>query len=61
MSSFYRNSQYETTGGSLFQNACPHCSGDFQKVFHSGKCPKIKAVEYYPNGTIKRIEYIEYN
>jgi hypothetical protein len=25
--------------------------------WHQGQCPRIKAIEYYQNGTIKRIEY----
>jgi hypothetical protein len=24
---------------------------------HSGICPRVKAMEYHPNGTIKRIEF----
>lgn len=32
---------------------CPHCAG-----FHpQSKCPTIKAIEYYPDGTTKRIEF----
>ena len=31
---------------------CGHCGG-----IHQGPCPRIKAVEYYPNGTMKRVEY----
>lgn len=31
---------------------CGHCG-----VSHVGMCPFIKSIEYYPNGTIKRIEY----
>lgn len=38
---------------------CPHCSTLAQTVIHSGPCPHVKAVEYHPNGTIKRIEYPE--
>jgi hypothetical protein len=26
-------------------------------LIHQGACPKVKAIEYYPNGTIKRIEF----
>ncbi len=36
-------------------NECPYCS----KVFHSGICPKVKSIEYYPNGTIKMVEFKE--
>ena len=39
---------------------CPYCSGPPSTyVFHTGKCPKVKAIEYHPNGTIKRIEFKE--
>lgn len=31
---------------------CPHCG-----YIHSGPCPRIKAIEYYPDGTVKRVEY----
>lgn len=33
---------------------CQHCG-----LHHSAPCPRIKAVEYYPDGTVKRVEYIE--
>lgn len=33
-------------------SVCPYC----QNV-HSGPCPHIKAIEYYPDGTPKKIEY----
>jgi hypothetical protein len=28
-------------------------------VWHTGKCPKVKAIEYHPNGGVKRIEFHE--
>lgn len=32
---------------------CGHCG-----MFHSsGACPRVKAIEYYPDGSIKRVEY----
>ena len=38
---------------------CPWCSqphlGSY--VYHGAACPKVKAIEYYPNGMIKRIEF----
>ena len=41
---------------------CPHCSNPPSNyVYHNGVCPKVKAVEYHPDGTIKRIEYKEWN
>lgn len=33
---------------------CGHCG-----MTHIGPCPRIKAIEYYPNGTMKRVEYHE--
>lgn len=33
---------------------CGHCG----KV-HSGPCPRIKAIEYFENGVIRRVEYHE--
>jgi hypothetical protein len=33
-------------------NYCPHCH-----QYHTGICPYVKAIEYYPDGTVKRIEY----
>lgn len=32
---------------------CPHCGS----MPHSGVCPSVKAIEYYPDGTVKRVEY----
>lgn len=34
--------------------SCKHCG-----LIHAygGVCPRIKAIEYYPDGTIKRVEY----
>ena len=31
---------------------CPHCGN-----WHSGQCPRIKAIELHPDGTVKRVEY----
>lgn len=31
---------------------CGWCNG-----YHSGRCPKVKAIEYHPNGTVKRVEF----
>lgn len=35
-------------------DTCPHCGNA-----HSGQCPRVKAIEYYPDGKIKRVEYKE--
>jgi hypothetical protein len=31
---------------------CQHCGS-----CHPGACPRIKAMEYHLNGTVKRVEY----
>ena len=36
---------------------CPWCSGPWNQVYHSGVCPRVRAIEYYPNGMIKRVEF----
>lgn len=32
---------------------CSHCG----QPDHSGVCPTVKAIEYYENGMVKRVEY----
>ena len=32
---------------------CIFCRG-----MHMGRCPIVKSVEYFPNGTVKKVEYI---
>jgi hypothetical protein len=37
---------------------CPYCSQyPYSFVVHSGKCPKVKSIEYHNNGTIKKVEF----
>ena len=32
---------------------CGHCG-----LWHEGRvCPRVKAIDYYPDGTVKRVEY----
>lgn len=33
---------------------CVHCGS---AVEHAGVCPSIKAIEYYPDGGVRRVEY----
>ena len=33
-------------------NKCPYCS-----CFHEGTCTRVKAIEYHPDGTVKRVEF----
>jgi len=35
---------------------CLHCG-----AYHQGLCHKIKVIEYYPNGMIKKVEYYSEN
>lgn len=35
---------------------CPHCG---LNVIHTGMCPRIAAIEYNENGTIRRVEYVQ--
>jgi hypothetical protein len=52
-------SGYRTNHGSSsvdFNNAihfCGHCG-----LYHGAVCPRIRAIEYYPDGSLKRVEYI---
>lgn len=32
---------------------CPYCAG----VARPGVCPMVKAIEYCPDGTVKRVEF----
>lgn len=31
---------------------CGHCGN-----YHEGQCPKVSAIEYFPNGMVKRVEF----
>ena len=31
---------------------CPYCTNH-----HEGICPMVKAIDYHPNGSIKRVEF----
>ena len=46
-----------TTAAVHREGSCPYCSGDGDYIYHSGVCPKIKEIEYYPNGTIKKVTF----
>jgi len=37
-----------STGG---VGRCPYCGG-----YHTGTCPMIEEIEYYPNGTVKKVK-----
>ena len=41
---------------------CPYCSNPPNYLaYHSGACPKVKSIEYYPDGTVKKIEFKDSN
>lgn len=46
-----------STGFINIPGECPYCSGPSQKIFHGGACPKVKSIEYWPDGTIKKVEF----
>ncbi len=48
--------QWSIPTSTLDQNChqCPHCG-----MWHGQVCPRVKAIEYHENGTIKRVEYRE--
>jgi hypothetical protein len=49
------NTLSHTTGiGVNLPHYCHHCD-----CYHTGTCSKIKAIEYYPDGTVKRVEYYD--
>ena len=38
---------------------CPWCSNPSMGAYssHSGACPNVKAIEYFPDGSTKRVEF----
>ncbi len=38
---------------------CPYCSDAIQKTYHGGVCPKVKSIEYYPDGSIKKVDFFK--
>lgn len=51
----------EGTSGTVHTGgACPYCSGPNSIVVHGTYvCPRVKAIEYHPDGTVKRVEFRE--
>ncbi len=37
--------------------SCPHCSAGGTFVIHYGPCPRVRAIEYFSDGAIKRVEF----
>jgi hypothetical protein len=42
-----------TTSNAAVSAACRYCGNH-----HGPRCPDVKAIEYHPDGTVKRVEYI---
>jgi len=42
---------FQTATG-IVPGMCGHCG-----LIHGGPCPRVKAIEYHLNGTVKRVEY----
>ena len=38
----------------MSDKTCQHCGG-----IHGLRCPWVKALEYHPDGTLKRVEFFE--
>ena len=37
---------------------CTYCSGQNGNIYHyGGMCPRVKVIEYFPNGAVKRVEF----
>ena len=51
--SFGQSSHY--VPGTNTTPTCLHCG-----MWHTGPCPRIKSIEYFPNGTVKRVEYHDF-
>ncbi len=48
---------YEVAQTDWHYQALPSTCGHCGCVHVNQQCPRIKAIEYHPNGTVKRIEY----
>lgn len=35
-------------------STCKHCGN-----IHTGQCPRVKEIEYYKNGKVRRVEYFD--
>lgn len=43
-----------TTAVPVPMGGCQWCAGN-----HIGTCPRVKSIEFHPNGAIKRVEFHE--
>ena len=60
----YNTGNYNTAGQLAYAyngatgnlDYCPYCSHlPYSMVYHYGVCPKIKEIEYYKDGAVKRV------
>lgn len=51
---YYSHPVYTIPANSQSVICCEYCG-----CYHTGVCPKIKAIEYHPDGAIKRVEFHE--
>ena len=42
----------DVTGTASNNLGCPYCG-----MGHGGTCPRVKAIDYHENGTVKRVEF----
>lgn len=42
----------ETASQETAFKACPYCGS-----IHTSRCPQVKAFEYHPDGSLKRVEF----
>lgn len=43
---------YEAMQTQKLNAPCGHCG-----MYHNAVCPRVKAIEYHPDGNVKRVEY----
>ena len=36
---------------------CPYCSSSGVQAYHYGVFPKVKEIEYHPDGTVKKVVF----
>ena len=46
-----------TTSRVISSQPCPWCSTKFSQIYHSGPCPNVEEIEFFENGTLKRIKF----
>lgn len=50
----FGTSEFTGTSAIWQMQSCRHCG-----AYHPGRCPRIKAIEYHKDGSVKRVEYKE--